>query len=236
MKWNFFVADRVVANNNTGADLFAPKRKYKVILNGYDLEKVYNDNSKEIIKKYLLKDKITVGMVANFTKHKDYKTFFEAAKIVLEKKNNTIFIALGTGELLNEYQTFVHKSGLMDNVIFINGVTEVEPFIKIFNIAVLTSFSEGISNSIMEYCALGKPVIATDVGGTKEIITDKVNGFLVPPKSPERLAEKIIYLIDNPALRDSMGLIGKELIEKKFSLYKMVNEYQSLYQELITEK
>jgi glycosyltransferase involved in cell wall biosynthesis len=89
---------------------------------------------------------------------------------------------------------------------------------------------EGISNSIMEYMALGKPVIATNSGGTNEIVINNDTGFLITDNKVEVVVEKIEYLLNNPEISRSMGYRGRERIKKYFSIEKMIQEFINLYQ------
>jgi len=82
----------------------------------------------------------------------------------------------------------------------------------------------------MEYMALRKPVVATDGGGTHELVADGETGFLVPPKSPDALAAKIEYLLDNPAIARHMGEAGEARLRRKFSTTEMVDETVELYE------
>ena len=82
----------------------------------------------------------------------------------------------------------------------------------------------------------GKPVVATNGGGTPEIVKNNENGFLVPPKSPEKLAERIQYLLDHPDLALKMGKAGQIRVKKDFSIQRMEREYLELYQEIFPIK
>jgi glycosyltransferase involved in cell wall biosynthesis len=88
---------------------------------------------------------------------------------------------------------------------------------------------EGISNSILEYMAMGKAVIASLGGGTNEIIENNVTGFLINPSSPQELSEKIEVLVNNIELRKTMGVAGKHRIEDHFSINSMVNKFIQVY-------
>ena len=116
----------------------------------------------------------------------------------------------------------------------------VESFISISDIGVLTTNSkvhgEGISNSILEYMALEKPVIASSGGGTNEIVEDQSTGFLISPASPEELSEKIEILLNSAELRKKMGIAGKQRINNIFSIEKMVHHYISIYKDLLFER
>ncbi len=95
------------------------------------------------------------------------------------------------------------------------------------------SYSEGLSNSIIEYMACGKPVIANDAGGTSEIITNNKTGFLLTDETTEEIANLIIELIDNKDKRNTIGENAKLHIEKHFSIERMGNDFYRLYSEIV---
>jgi len=105
----------------------------------------------------------------------------------------------------------------------------VESVVNLFDIGVLSTYTEGISNSVMEYMVLGKPVIVTDGGGTKELVMDGKTGFLVPQKDPDALFEKLKHLLADPDLRIEMGQKGKDRIYEYFTIDRMEKEYLNLY-------
>jgi glycosyltransferase involved in cell wall biosynthesis len=88
----------------------------------------------------------------------------------------------------------------------------VESYINVMDVCVLATFTEGISNSVMEYMALGKPVVATEGGGTGELVRSGETGFLVKPSDPGMMAGKIEELISDEELRKRMGEMGKDRI------------------------
>jgi glycosyltransferase involved in cell wall biosynthesis len=108
----------------------------------------------------------------------------------------------------------------------------VESLVNIMDICVLSTFTEGVSNSILEYMALGKPVVATAGGGTNEIVSDTVTGLLISPSDPEELALKLELLLNDTDLCARMGLAGKERIIEEFSIDAMVRKYINLYYKL----
>ena len=91
---------------------------------------------------------------------------------------------------------------------------------------------EGISNSIMEYMALKKPVIATAGGGTNELVLNNITGFLINQKTPQEMQEKIEFLLDNQDIAERMGQKGKERIQQEFNIEKMTNSYLDIYNKL----
>ena len=114
--------------------------------------------------------------------------------------------------------------------------TDVESIIKEIDIGVLLSkkgHAEGLSNSIMEYMAAGKPVIATNTGGNPELVIEGETGYLIPHEDVEELTKKIIFLLERPQEREKMGIKGRERIEKDFSMDRMVKQFIELYKEVI---
>ena len=107
----------------------------------------------------------------------------------------------------------------------------------IFNVGVLLTNSkiinEGISNSIIEYMALAKPVIATNGGGTNEIVIDGWNGFLIDYGSADQLIEKINILYSNRQLANDIGINGQKIIKDKFNIVNMSQQYISLCRKLL---
>jgi glycosyltransferase involved in cell wall biosynthesis len=100
----------------------------------------------------------------------------------------------------------------------------------------LSSLSEGISLTLLEAMAASLPVIATDVGGNREVVAHGETGFLVPPGSPEAIASATLALIDDPARALAMGRSGRKRVEHIFDLRVMVRRYEDLYLELIGRK
>src|SRR5262249_29496798 len=113
---------------------------------------------------------------------------------------------------------------------FLGKQKAVEGIVDTFDIGVLSTFTEGISNSIMEYMALRKPVVATDGGGTKELVVDGETGFLVPPRDPYALAARVDYLLENPDIARRMGEAGESRLRRAFSMNVMIDRSVMLYE------
>jgi len=122
-----------------------------------------------------------------------------------------------------------------EKIRFLGRQSHIESIINIFHIGVLFAHQEGLSNSIIEYMALEKPVIASKGGGTGEIVESGKTGFLVNPQRIDEMAEKIEYLLDNRSIACSMGRAGKEKILKDFSQERMIHSFIMLYKNLLNE-
>lgn len=95
-------------------------------------------------------------------------------------------------------------------------------------------YMEGLPKSLIEACAIGRPIVTTDNIGCRDVVTDGVNGYLVPVKNSAELADKIRVLIDHPDLRLKMGLASRKVAEKNFSIDSVIEKHLAIYQELVS--
>jgi glycosyltransferase involved in cell wall biosynthesis len=227
----------VVGNSEAGLTAYnAPDSKSICIRNGFDFTRIGTLKSSEEVRKEIGVNTIyTIGMVASFSKYKDYHTYFAAAELLLAKRKDITFLALGN-ETDSEIVKEIISQGNTEHFRLLGRRSDVESLINIMDVCVLATFTEGISNSILEYMALGKAVIATAGGGTNELVEDKKTGFLVEPMNPVELAEKMEILLDNAALRMKMGLVGRQRVQEEFSIDKMVDEFIRNYQKILYKK
>jgi glycosyltransferase involved in cell wall biosynthesis len=182
-----------------------------VVYNGFDFSRPTRFRSPL---PELVTEKQIVGMVAEFKDDKDYGTYFEAARRVLVRRKDVKFIAVGGGK----NQKALSERYSEPDIVFLGRQTEVEAIVRTFAIGVLATYTEGISNALMEYMALGKAVVATNGGGTSELVVDGVTGYLVPPRDAQALAAKIELLLDAPTLASVLGKAGQQRLKEKFSL------------------
>lgn len=232
-KLTFPFSDVIVANSAAGLAVYkVPKQRGLCIYNGFDFERIENLQSETGVRKALnIQTKKVVGMVASFSRFKDYETFIEAAKIVLRKRNDVTFLAIGDGPILEKAKRSVSPN-LQQRVVFPGRLEHVESVVNVFHVGVLSTHSEGISNSIMEYMALGKPVVATDSGGNNALVVEGKTGFLVPTSDADQMAHRIEQLLKDNELARLMGAEGKQRIAKEFSPEKMTKNFLSLYKEV----
>jgi glycosyltransferase involved in cell wall biosynthesis len=125
---------------------------------------------------------------------------------------------------------------IVDRVMFLGHRYDVPNLLPLMDVAVLCSLHEGSSLTLLEAMAAGRAVVATAVGGNPELVLDGVTGLLVPARSPEALADAIVTLLRDPALRASMGQAGKNRVKEHFSIETMVQSYESLYRSLLEQK
>jgi len=228
-KVTFPFSDILVANSKAGLKSYnASEDKSRIIHNGFNFSRLADlKKPDDVREEFNISTRHVIGMVASFSLKKDYGTYIKAAQQVLTKNSNITFLCVGAGDD-SSYRKLV-KPEFINNIRFIGLQENIESIMNICDIGVLATYTEGISNSIMEFMSLGKTVIATDGGGTNELIQEGKTGFLVKPESPEELASKIEYLLAHNGLASSMGEKGKERIKKEFSMKKMIDSFLCLY-------
>lgn len=216
--------------------------KLKTIHNGVDLEKFSKSCDAAAIKKSLglELDKPIVGILAALRPIKGHQFFIEAASMVLKEQPNTRFLIVGwydeKSDYYKELKELINKLGITDKVIFTGGRSDTPEIISIMDISVFSSINEGFSNAVLESMAAGKPVIATDSGGTSEAVIDGVTGILVPPRNPETLANAMLKLLEGKNLAEAMGKAARKRVAELFSLDKMIGEILNLYNDVLKEK
>jgi glycosyltransferase involved in cell wall biosynthesis len=205
----------------------------RVIYNGISLERFSGLPEKKSIRiKYNIRTTFAVIMVASFSLSKNYGKFLDIAEFLLPIRNDITFLSVG-GPLgsSTEYDKIKERAGNMNNVMMCGKIDEVESLVNACDIGVLFSFSEGLSNSIIEYMACGKPVIASDTGGTKEIITNNLTGFLITDETTEEIAGLVTDLLDNEEKRKTIGESARLHIEKNFTVDRMGSDFGRIYSE-----
>lgn len=181
---------------------------------------------------------LVVGMVATVRPIKDYATFLHAARLVLDRYPKTAFVVVGhpAHDYLAELQKLAAELRIDSHVIWVGAVENPFTLLPHFNVGVLSSLSEGFSNALLEYSAAGIPTVATDVGGTREIVKDALTGFLVPPRSPELMADRICQLLQDDALRKTFGNRAAMRVRELFSEEGVLDQYSQLYMRVAGKK
>ena len=237
-KLTFLFADVILSNSKAGLDAYgAPASKSKCIYNGFDLNRANNLKTPEEIRQHLgIKTKNVIAMVGGFQDRKDYVTYIKAAVAVAQNRSDVTFLSIGDGPNLEACKQMVPEN-LKNNILFPGRMKDVESVLNSINIGVLTTnaaiHGEGISNAILEYMFMKKPVIATLGGGTPEIVHHDKTGYLIAPGDVQDLAHKITFLLDHPDRAIAMGEVGKAFVRNNFSLDKMIHRFISLYDEVL---
>jgi len=235
---NFSFSKIIISNSQAGLNAFGPpERKSKVIYNGLNFYRFENLAAPETIKlKYGIKTPFAVVMVASFSNKKDYPLFFSIAKQITQTRDDITFVAVGDFTDAPEDKGYQDLAKLNSRIMLTGRINDVEALVNSCTIGVLFSDKingEGISNSIIEYMSLAKPVIANDAGGTKEIVHHQVNGYLLRHETEKEIIELICGLIDNPEKCTAFGKAGRKIIEAFFLLERMGNAFVQTYEDVL---
>ncbi|MBV9960356.1 MAG: glycosyltransferase, partial [Acidobacteria bacterium] len=240
----FARADAVVANAEAVRRELLEEgvraEKIVTIYNGLDLSRLTppeNFKREEALAALHLEEaqgRRLVTIVANM-RHpvKDQRTFLRAAEQVKSRVPDAAFVLAGEGELLEPLRAYAAELGLAGDAFFIGRCERVAELLALSEVCVLSSTHEGFSNSILEYMAAERPVVATDVGGAREALRDGLSGYIVAPGDDELMAARIVRLLDDPELAREMGCAGWRVVEEKFSERAQLSRTEDLYERLL---
>lgn len=235
-------ADRIIGNSFEGLRTYdVPKRKQVCIYNGYNkdrLQKLTEEESVSLRKDIGNEKKYLIAMIARVDSNKDYESYLKVANLVCGLRDDVDFFAIGDGRDFEQIKRIAAEE-YGRCVKFLGRRNDVDSILEITTLTVLLSsldFGEGVSNSILESMAHGVPTLATNKGGTPEIIEDGVNGFLINDNDVNQTAKLISHLLDNHILLEEMGKAALRTCENKFNLSTKTDEYYCLYQNLLKAK
>jgi len=215
-----------------------PDEKIVVIHNGLDISQYAGPLNGNYLRTelHLKHDVPIVGMIADINfEIKGHRFFIEAAKRILAQAPNVEFILVGDGALRQQYEKLSEELGVRQKIHFLGKRGDIPVILSSIKVSVLCSTSEGFSNVILESMAAGKAVVATNIGGNPELVTDDVTGFLVPPADSKALANAIINLLHEPNKAVMMGAEGRKIVRERFTIEAMIKSYENLYQSLSSE-
>ena len=226
------LSDGVVANSHAGLRAFGvPEARARVVYNGFDEARL--EGIAGVARRSELDGVTTVVMAGRMYPEKDWRALLRAAKRLRDAgPGGWRFVALGDGPERGALMT--EARGLIaDGVVeFPAPGIEALPLIASADIGLLLTspgVGEGCSNAIMEYMACGLPVVCSDSGGNRELVTDGVIGSLVPPGDAAALVEALLAVQAQPAVAAAMGRAGRERIHSEFSVPRMVDGFDSAY-------
>jgi glycosyltransferase involved in cell wall biosynthesis len=172
-----------------------------------------------------------IGIVANLNRPvKRVELFIKAAALIKCSHKGARFCIIGDGHLRRGFERLTADLGLGSSVTFLGRRDDVQRQLQNMTVGVLCSDSEGLSNAIMEYMVASLPVVATDVGGNRELVRHGKTGILVPPNNENAIASAVMDLLDDPNKCADMGRAGREFIKSNFSAEKMQKETCNVYE------
>ncbi|HIC04924.1 MAG TPA: glycosyltransferase [Nitrospirales bacterium] len=199
---------------------------------GVDLHKLQSGSQDSHLREELSlpPDAVLVGMVGFLRFEKGAFYFVEAAKHLLQSVKNCWFCIAGDGPIEEKLRARICELGLENRVHLLGYRKDVPQILSALDVLVLpTTGGEGISQVILQALGLEKPVVATDTGGTKEVVVHGHTGLLVPPADALALAHSVERVIKNADTSKQMGINGRRLVEKSYSLDHMIEATERLY-------
>ncbi|MEW6668390.1 MAG: glycosyltransferase family 4 protein [Thermodesulfobacteriota bacterium] len=177
-----------------------------------------------------------VGMVSKLWEGKGHSVLFPAFRGVREALPDARLVIVGEGYLKDRLVREVAELGLAESVLFAGFVTEPSQIIATLDVAVLPSFFEGMGRVLLEAMAMGKPVVATRVGGIPDLVKQGVNGLLVSPGSVPELRDALLRLLKDKETAGRMGNEGKNRVTETFGADRMVRSIEGVYRQLLAAK
>jgi glycosyltransferase involved in cell wall biosynthesis len=214
--------------------------KTVVIPLGFDLNKFQQNieiNRKNTREDYNIKDEeIAIAIIGRITKIKNHHFFLDVIQKVFSENENIpvkIFI-VGDGDLQSEISKRVAEINLIQNkIIMTSWIKDIAKFNSGMDIICLTSDNEGTPVSLIEAQASNVPVISTDVGGVRDIISEGKTGYVIPKNDLQQYADKLVYLIKNKEVRENFSKNGWHFVKEKFGYQRLTNDVELLYDKLL---
>jgi glycosyltransferase involved in cell wall biosynthesis len=209
-------------------------KKIKVIINGAEPLKNTNSEQKQALRAVLgiAEDETVFGMSARLEAVKGHEYFIRAAAKLIEKGLKAKFIIMGSGSEEENLYALCNELGVSDSVIFTGFVSDVSPYVALFDVIVNCSWgTEASSMALAEAMSLAKPIVASDFGGNPYMVRDGENGFITPQKDTDALAEKLMCLAEDDGLRAKMGQASLDRYNEELTGAAMTANYEKLYRD-----
>jgi len=215
----------------------APAEKVVVIHNGIDLSRVKSPSYEEVAqprRELDVENCAMVSVIARLHPEKGHEYLFRALPRLLSATRGKLrLLVAGAGPFRETYGREVSGLGVEEAVRFLGFRTDIARILSVSDVVVLPSVAEAFGLVLAEAMAMEKAVVATRVGGIPEIIQDGVTGVLVPPASPEALADAILALLRDPVRRAQLGRAGRRRVEEAFRFERMMEGYEAVYETLL---
>jgi glycosyltransferase involved in cell wall biosynthesis len=211
-----------------------PKNRLRVVVNGVPLDQFLpNPHTRVAARRQLgIGDEFVWLAVGRFESQKDYPNLVDAIRQASSQQD--LFLIAGDGPLRSEIEALAGERNVAHRVRFLGMRTDVPALMAAADGYVMSSAWEGLPMVLLEAAASGLPIVATNVGGTGEIVRDGVSGFLVPASNPAALAKALQNMEQQPpSARTAMGSIGRNFVVRNYSLSTVLDQWESIYQSFI---
>jgi glycosyltransferase involved in cell wall biosynthesis len=214
--------------------------QYSTIYSGFPLEPFLTaTNDPGLRQEYgLAPDDIVIGKIARLFKLKGHDDLFSIAPQLVRECPRIKFLIVGDGEWRGRFEEMARVAGLERHFVFTGLVppAKIPSLIGIMDIVVHLSLREGLPRALSQALACGKPVVAYDCDGAREVCVDSQTGFLIRPGHLSHLTERLSLLARDAGLREQLGRRGQEFVRENFSVERMVDALYNLYQQLAANR
>ncbi|MFO7709658.1 MAG: glycosyltransferase family 4 protein [Desulfobacterales bacterium] len=213
----------------------AAKRKIRVIHNGVDLDRFRPGDEENVAGPLSPGGEVVIGTVGRVEKEKGILTLLKAMRLLKTAPSTVRLRVAGDftdAAYFNRCTDYCRDAGISDRVQFLGHVHPAEDFLRTVGVFVLPSVeAEAFPRAVLEAMACGKPVVATNAGGTREAVDEGRTGFVVPARSPRAMADRLRTLIGSAQLRAQMGRCGRERAEALFGIERNTELTAQVYEE-----
>ena len=235
------LADEVVAVSDDLKRILQGKleitKPVRVIHNGIDDARFATASGTRVREELGIRpDEIVIGTAVVLSKQKGITYLVEAAKEVTRRVPLARIVVAGDGPLRQELMAQAEAAGLGDRMLFPGYRKDIPDLLSSFDIYVLSSLWEGLPLALLEALRLGKPIVCTRVGGNSEVIEDGVHGYLVAPKDPAQLADRLVRMAEDAPLRERIAVLSPERFREHFSLAAMTRQHEQLFREQASKR
>jgi glycosyltransferase involved in cell wall biosynthesis len=232
---HFITVANAMRDQYLAAGIGSPAQ-YTRVFSGFPLQpfqSAYNDPALRL-KLGIAPDDVVIGKIARLFKLKGHDDLINIAPFLIENCPKLKFLIVGDGEWRARLEARVRDSGLQARFVFTGLVPpeKVPALVGIMDVLVHLSLREGLPRALPQAMAAGKPVVAYDCDGAKEVCLDNQTGFLIRPGHETRLKESLLQLVNDPALRLRLGTQGRAFVSEHFAVEQMVSSLAALYQRV----
>lgn len=212
--------------------------KIRVVYNGVDVDRFQSVLAASVREEFGIPDgALTAGIIAVLRREKAHEVFLEAASLVSQTVPYAYFLVVGDGPERQRLERRADALGIGSRVRFCGHRNDIPRLLAYLDVVVLSSdpVVETFPMALLEAMAAGRPAVATRVGSIAEMVSDGITGYLVPPRRPDVLAERMRQLLEDGELRAAMGARGRLRVRKRFTTERMVGETERLFEEVLND-
>jgi glycosyltransferase involved in cell wall biosynthesis len=243
-RWAARMSDAIITMSNQEREDYvrwgiASRERFRTIYSGLDYRRFEHGiaDSAAVRASLVLRDgNPLVFLPARFVPEKGHHIFFRAVEHVLREFPQAIAALAGDGPLTQDVEAWRAGSAFSDRIRLLGFRKDVPQLMAAADVVVSASLSEGLPRAVVEALLLARPVVATDAGGTREVVLNGKTGLLVPCADAEALASGMLRLLCNPTEAGRMAKAGREHVRPMFDAGEMVRRIEETYQECLVRK